>query len=545
MNDITLKTLSEQSLERVRDSMEFTEDLQKILDVGGGKIKSLTNLPRFQLTSILEYGSFALARRMQRVKYTDENDVERIAWIPSNDREVTVFAGSMLQNYLPEGAIVTCVATEIGWMTIGEGFYCQSPTRDTVVQKNAADSENSDGADDPSLKPYSVFEVHGLGSGDQNRNAPALAYPLINGEGEFVALWDRMFAVTTGEVVETVEENVEDNPRSVSMLQCTLPHAFPFLARYEHFDGKDSKGEDIPERLTDFIGTSSSPSSGELWAPGNKGALTRAFVALPLYWWEWLGPDWVVRKRTVWEDNPDYDPTSTLCCPWVHETSGICVSQDHAFAVGNDSYDPASVTCQSRIEVEKEFWGFSADCAGSTFISDIETSEDPPTRFNMFWVAPHGFWASRNVTGGYHQGGGYYYVGGYYYGWRGSWLAYANYWRNDDGFWVNGAGDGVYWGQAGGWYYWKQLFGDRPPTNTELNSFLPQDDDVPNEDDGCGDLYRRDRYGWIVWEWGWPVLGRSNSHDSDDKLCVVKSSQFQFRASLVVENPEVPASIGE
>ncbi|MGD9712797.1 MAG: hypothetical protein AB7V46_12090, partial [Thermomicrobiales bacterium] len=227
-----------------------------------------------------------------------------------------------------------------------------------------------------------------------------------------------------------------------------------------------------------------------------SGKLARTVTFLEIFWWEWCAPAWECLEFTV--PNPDYDPQADVCDP------------EHP------SYDPDDVACKRTIEVEH--WGIPAECSFglSPVNSGIPCDEDPPERRSAFWRSPFGWWA----------------LGNWHWGWWGS----AGWWRYPHGWWNNplyGFNDSLYWGPWGhGW--WNRWWGGRPPTPDEL---LELNTDEPPPDPPCGGITRRTRYGFIVWEFGWRVLGA----DEATEVCTVVG-EMEYRNRLVVENQAAPES---
>jgi len=169
--------------------------------------------------------------------------------------------------------------------------------------------------------------------------------------------------------------------------------------------------------------------------------------------------------------------------------------------------------CSPAWECRNGYWSIPEDCSGAfgvTGSSGVPCDETAPPRRAAFWRSPSGWWG----------------LGGWSWGWwGGSWNYPSSWWGNPS----LGFSDSFYWGPWGyGW--WGNWWNGRPPTPDEL---LP--DDEPPPDPPCGGLLQRERYGFIVWEYGWRVLGA----DTEQEVCTVVG-EFEFRNRLVVENPDTP-----
>ena len=293
-----------------------------------------------------------------------------------------------------------------------------------------------------------------------------------------IVLWDDDYAFTTAAVPgSTTGDTLPDEGAKPRMIPCTP--LLPAKVAYKQFDGLLPGGEPIPDSILQAMNQGPHPATGQLWGPTHEGKLSRTVTFLELFWWEWCSPAW--ECITFTEPNPDYDPSDP------------------------DETDPPTI--------EVDYWGIPAECnnGNSPINSGIPCDEDPPERRSAFWVSPYGWWGLGT--------------------WNWNWWSGLGWWRY--GYPYSGYFPNHVWGPWGhGW--WTRWWGGRPPTPDDMLE-LPGSDPPP--DPPCGGLIQRHRYGFIVWEFGWRVLGA----DTDAVVATIVG-EIQFRNQLVVENADVPES---
>lgn len=331
------------------------------------------------------------------------------------------------------------------------------------------------GDDDWEPCPYAVLRISELSP--RHRDTLQLGLP---GTGD-TETWDDDYVVLGAEVPPNTTEDPLPGERTSPGLRtvgCTPFLGQPVKIAYQPFDGTLANGQPIPDSVLASMNQAPHPGVGELWGPTRRGKLARAVTILEIFWWELCSPQWECRTFVV--PNP------------------------HAA-------DPPTIT--------QDYWALPEACGplfGGSGSSGIPCSQPMPGRRTGFWIAPSGWWA----------------LGAWNWGWWGGvgWWQYPSGWWGTPGY---GFYDGYFWGPWGyGW--WNQRWGGKPPTRDDLLE-LPGDEPPP--DPPCGGVLRRTRYGFIVWEYGWRVLGA----DPDHEVCTVLG-EFEYRNRLIVEHPDVPES---
>jgi hypothetical protein len=159
------------------------------------------------------------------------------------------------------------------------------------------------------------------------------------------------------------------------------------------------------------------------------------------------------------------------------------------------------------------------------FNEETRKNNPPPHMSSLFFIGPSGWW---NMTG-------------WNYGW---W--YNNYYYNNiGGYWAPRTSDGSFvignWFGPWGYEWWTKKWGDRPPTQDQVQMTLGDGTDTPPESP-CGQTRRRYRYGFVVWEWGFPAIQETSDSGKISpgrRYCLV-SGGMQYRNRTVIENGEVP-----
>jgi hypothetical protein len=198
---------------------------------------------------------------------------------------------------------------------------------------------------------------------------------------------------------------------------------------------------------------------------------------IEIFWWELCSPEPVCETVTV--PNPDYDPDDPDSPPTIEEDQWI-------------------IPACSGTPVPGTRTGISCD-------------EDPPPRRSAFFRSINGWWGLP--------------------GWNWGWWHGIGWWTPGFGPGHVAWSDAYWWGPFGAnWWGWHWLGG--PPTDDDLLE-LPGDEPPPTPP--CGGIIRRHRYGFIMWEYGWRILGT----DRDNEVATI-AGPFEFRTRLVVENPDPP-----
>ena len=162
--------------------------------------------------------------------------------------------------------------------------------------------------------------------------------------------------------------------------------------------------------------------------------------------------------------------------------------------------DPDSADPNDTIDV----WGRN----GVPHPSMTPCTEDPPDNPAVYQIIPDGWW-------GWGWG---------LFGWTG-WglgLGYPSWWfGNSFNYW---------WGSWGfGW--WDRWWGGRPPSEIDL----PEPDDPVPDPGGGWTVERLCVYGFIVWEWGWRILGV----DTTRQLAhIIGDIEFHSKVVVVHATPD-------
>lgn len=328
---------------------------------------------------------------------------------------------------------------------------------------------------------YPVFSCEAAiqNKGDPANKAPRLGPP---GSPSTIPVWDTFHVFGTAFHEES--EFDDNTPDQVASSRRLIPvtSTWPARAKYRPWDGKYLDVE-IPQKIQDTLNLSLSPRNGELWAPDTDFTLSHGFALLDIFWWEWCAPDWVCITFTI--PNPDYDPFE----------------------------DPPDTDPET---IQEDHWGIPASSNGGREIdSGVLCSDSPPVRPRAVWRAPVGWWGGLGAWGWRHW-------------WNDGW--WDNFGWSTPNYWPAWH-DGLFWGPWGsGW--WQNKWGGKPPKPGIDFNFDPT---VPTPP--VGNLFKLERYGWIVWEHGYTVLKADTSNET-----VLIHGPQKFVSHLVVENEEVPDS---
>lgn len=492
-----INVLSDRTVGRLNSSLGFTEGFIHEQSDGRPSPANTAAPPgRVKLKTPLSYGTMGVGYRMELMNVDD-----KWRWVATS-QEVPVFAVGGQLNYYGEGAELPVTVTPAGCVVNGDVLSVRMPT---------------DG--DEKFSPFSVLETGGVASDASDWSGTLYTYrPGDSRLGSFADYWRRPHVALTGYVPENRKEDEvvdPDNPKRTGVVVPAVPlgGATPVCCAFEPFNGKTLDGQDIPQPLYQAMGGGDSrPIMGQLWGPGSTGKMTRPFVAMELYWWEWKGPAFTKKTFDVQEPNEDYDPTE-----YAH--GGICnplkVDPDNGNVfIPNPDYDPRNTVCLTSVTVGKEYWATPNEC-GSSVSTGIETTEDPPERRSAFWISNKGWWGN-----------------GRFGAWNWNW--FNGNWAYGPGSGWSPFGYGGYWGPWGyGW--WGTAYGDFPPTQEQLEQDFPEDQPEPSPP--CGEVKRRHLYGYVLWEWGYNALGSVGP--ADDNLCMV-SGPIKSRSRLVVVDGTPP-----
>ena len=392
----------------------------------------------------------------------------------SGDREVPIHATPGVYNHLPAGAEVTAELTAAGWRARMDELWGVLPSGFNPF-------------------PYAVLRMSHVSS--MSTDAVQLMRPGTGG----VPLWDDDYVFTAAAVsASPAGDTLPDETIRARWIPCTP--LLPAKAAYKRFDGLLANGDPIPGSILQAMNQEPHPSSGELWGPTYEGRLSRTFSFLEIFWWELCSPAWECVPGQI--PNPDYDPDADVC------------------DLFHPDYDPDNIVCQPTID--GQVWGIVCDGevvarAAADDGGNIPCTDPPPGRRAAFWRSPIGWWGLGC--------------------WNWNWWWGVGWWRYPYGWWNGGfpAWNVSWWWGPFGYGWWTHRWGGRPPTDDDLLELTAGD--MPDPPCGGG-VIRRTRFGFIVWESGWRVLGA----DTDNEVATIVGP-LKFREPyLVVENPEPPDS---
>lgn len=169
---------------------------------------------------------------------------------------------------------------------------------------------------------------------------------------------------------------------------------------------------------------------------------------------------------------------------------------------------------------DADVWGVICD-NNTVARSAIACTDPKPDSNSAFFRSPVGWW---NLAG-----------------WNWAWWWNVGWWTYPNGWWNGGYSnwnDNYWWGPFGyGW--WRTYFGGGglPPTSDDILEL--EAGDVPTPPCGGG-VTKRNRYGFIVWETGWRVIG---GVDTSAETCLIIGPLKHKAPTLVVENPDPPDTI--
>ena len=449
---------------------------------------------RFRLRTPLEPGRRAIARRLHRIEVEGDPE-ECFQWIDTSE-EVSVYGFGHQQNFLAAGAEVTCISTPHGWCVVDGGA--------TIVLPPKAELEE---VEIDKIEPFMVFPTSEFSSTFKYawQCIVSSRYGLLSG----VAYWGRPYYVIAGRpsLAPTGSTTPSAALRTASPsteleLQISpavrLGTSTPVRCAYTPFDLVMSNGDPVPQPIIDHFGTNEKPGVNELWGPSLKGKLTRTFSALELFWWEIRTSDaYEARDYLTYVTQPEHP--------------------DHAAYLalfgGGGQATPLGPTPNERWPpVDISFWGNSDECGGLS--SGVLASEPAPAVHSRFFIAPHGWWEAPEWRG---------------YGYN--WFYYNYRYNTPFGYYVPIEENG-WFGPWGGWGHWGGYWGSAPPLSTDFVNTLTQPEQPP-----CGDIIKRYRYGFVLWEFGWAVVGRGL--DEEAKTCVVLGP-MQFKHDLVYDDVTTP-----
>lgn len=444
---------------------------------------------RFRLQTSLSPGKAAVARRLLRIAVEGIPDDE-YEWAEGSE-DTLVYGFGHSQNFIAAGADVTCISSPRGWYVVDAGPTMVLPSKDA---RKDVDIET--------IEPYMIFPAGHFSP--HFKYAWAGAIMQVNGLVPEVAYWRHSFFAICGRpsrspaspATPSQSSSSTDEETYVTAPVVRLGTVNPVRCAYAPFDGVMSNGEEAPEVIRNHIQTGDAPrGNGDLWGPGANGKLTRSFTALELFWWE-------IRNTDA------YEAKDILTHVW--DTA----HPDHAEYQADPSWQSVPIAdIEARWPaVTLSFWCHSVECGGHS--SGVLSSEDAPEVSSRFFIAPHGYW----LTDDWRFNG---------YNWY-----YRNYFYNPAYGYAPISPDG-WFGPWGGWNHWGGYWGSEPPTADEL----PPADVTPPQP-LCGAVFKRNRYGFILWEYGWEVVG--GGVDEDAETCVV-AGPFRFKYDLIDEDIVTPS----